>query len=292
MIEQISFAERALLWYVRRCPVHKGKLRVVDALWRTAARGDDHHRMAELLYGGFLMPCDLAKMLQRQFYFFGTYFVEKDTLDCWQEAAKGAKVILDVGANAGIYSLAALATEPAALVHAFEPTPEIAEQLRKTAKLNDLGQLHVHQIAVSNNNGHASLRRFCGELGTNEGMNFISKEPCSSGAEIVPTICLDHFSQQHAIDHIDLLKLDVQGHEHAALEGAEHLIQDGRIGTIFMELNWATGVACSGTKSIRLLQDAGYLFAKPEKNLRWEKSGDWLHGLTDVVARAQLTRVI
>ena len=292
MIDQINFAERALLWYVRRCPLRKGKLRVVDALWRMVAGGGDHQRMAELLYGGFVMPCDLAKMLQRQFYFFGTYFIEEDILDCWQEAAKGAKVILDVGANAGIYSLAALAIAPDALVHAFEPTPEVAARLCKTAKLNGLRRLHVHEVAVSSKSGHATLRRCCGELGTNEGMNFISTESCNSGADIVRTICLDQFCQQQAIDHIDLLKLDVQGHEHAVLKGAEHLIQDGRIGTIFMELNWATGATCSATESIRLLQEAGYRFAKPAKYLRWEKSGDWLRGLTDVVARTQLTRVI
>jgi hypothetical protein len=37
-----------------------------------------------------------------------------------------AKVLLDVGANASIYSLAALAIQPDAVIHAFEPTLEIA----------------------------------------------------------------------------------------------------------------------------------------------------------------------
>ena len=68
--------------------------------------------MATLKHGGFKMSCDLSEMLQRQFYFFGTYFLEEDILSCWETAAKGAKVVLDVGANAGIYSLAALAVQP------------------------------------------------------------------------------------------------------------------------------------------------------------------------------------
>jgi len=38
-------------------------------------------------------------MLQRQFYFFGTYFLEEDLLRCRETAAKGAEFILDVGAN-------------------------------------------------------------------------------------------------------------------------------------------------------------------------------------------------
>ena len=42
-----------------------------------------------------------------------------------EATAKGAKVIFDVGANAGIYSLAALALQPDATVHAFEPTRKL-----------------------------------------------------------------------------------------------------------------------------------------------------------------------
>jgi len=285
--------EKLLILYARAFPIRRGKLRVVDALWRVATGYDNPMRVANLKHGAFKMPCDLNEMLQRQFYFFGTYFVEEDILDCWREAAKGAKVILDVGANAGIYSLAALASEREAMIHAFEPTPQIAARLRKTAKLNGLCQLHVHEMAVSSKNGHATLRRFRGELGTNEGMNFICTDSCNSGAQIVRTICLDQFCRQQAIDYIDLLKLDVQGHEHAALRGAEHLIRDGRVGTIFMELNWVAGAPCSASESIHLLHEAGYLFAKPSKYLRWEKSGDWLRALTDVVARrTHLTRVL
>ena len=174
------------------------------------------------------MSCDLSEMLQRQFYFFGTYFLEEDILSCWEIAAKGAKVVLDVGANAGIYSLAALAIQPDATVHAFEPTPEIAARLRATAKLNGLDHLYVHEAAVFSKNGQATLKRFRGELGTNEGMNFISQDIGDSGAERVQTVCLDQFCQDHSIDHVDLLKLDIQGHEHSALEGAEHLIRAGR----------------------------------------------------------------
>ena len=232
------------------------------------------------------MPCDLSEMLQRQFYFFGTYFLEEDILRCCEAAARGAKVILDVGANAGIYSLAALAIQPDATVHAFEPTPEIAARLRATAELNGLDQLCVHEAAVLNKNGQATLKRFRGELGTNEGMNFISRDLGDSRTEHVQTVCVDQFCRDHSINHIDLMKLDIQGHEHSALEGAERLIRSGHIGIIFLELNWAktAGAACAATESIRLLEQAGYRFSRPGKRPNWQKAGDWLRTLSDVVA--------
>jgi FkbM family methyltransferase len=281
-----SSLEKFLMLYARSFPIRRGKVRVVNTLWRAAVGDQSTHRMATLKHGKFKMPCDLGEMLQRQFYFCGTYSLEEDMLRCWETAAKGAKLILDVGANAGIYSLAALAIQPDATVHSFEPTPEIAARLRATAMLNRLDHLHVHEAAVLNKNGQAALKRFRGELGDNEGMNFISRDLGDSGTERVQTVCVDQFCQDHSINHVDLMKLDIQGHEHSALEGAERLIRSGHIGVIFLELNWAksAGATCAATESVRLLEQAGYRFSRPGKRLNWQKAGDWLLTLSDVVA--------
>jgi hypothetical protein len=160
-----STFENLLILYARRFPIRRGKLRVINSLWRAAVSDPNTHRVATLKHGGFKIPCDLGEMLQRQFYFFGTYFLEEDVLRCWEAAAKGAKVVLDVGANAGIYSLAALAAQPNVTVFAFEPTPEIAVRLRASAELNGLDHLHVHEVAVLNKNGQTSLKRFHGDSG-------------------------------------------------------------------------------------------------------------------------------
>ena len=282
-----SVFENVLMMYARRFPIRRGKLRVIDSLWQTALSDQSTHRLATLKHGRLKMSCDLREMLQRQFYFFGTYFLEEDVLSCWATAAKQSKVVFDVGANAGIYSLAALAIQPDAVIHAFEPTPEIAARLRATAKLNGLENLYVHEVAVLSKDGHATLKRFRGELGNNEGMNFVSQDISDSDAERVQTVCLDQFCRDRSIDCVDLLKVDVQGHEHSALKGAEHLIGAGRVGTIFMELNWArsAGATCAATESVRLLRQADYLFSKPGKHLNWKKAGDWLRTLSDVVAR-------
>ena len=290
MSEEAPLFERALIAYARKFPLRKGKLRVVDRLWRAAAGRHGSVRMANLRHGGFRMTCDLTELLQRQFYYFGTYFVEEKLLDRWAKEAEQAKVVFDVGANLGIYSLAALASRPGAIVHAFEPTPEIAQHLRETVVLNALDNLIVHQVAVSNRCGKAALHRLRGELGTNEGMNYIGTDKSAhEGApgESVQTVSLDEFCRQHGVGQIDLLKLDVQGHEFPVLQGAESLIRLGKIHTVFMELNWAgQGEAdCPATQSVRLLEQAGFLFAAPDEDARWRKAGTWLRSLSDVMAR-------
>lgn len=284
---QSSVFENVLRMYARRFPIRRGKLRVIDRLWQIGLSGRSTHRVATLKHGGFKMSCDLSEMLQRQFYFFGTYFLEEDLLRCWAGASKGAKVVLDVGANAGIYSLAAIAVQPDVVVHAFEPTPEIAARLRATAELNHLKNLYVHEAAVLGETGQAVLNRCRGELGDNEGMNFITKPRGNSDAERVETISLDQFCRDRSIDHVDMLKLDVQGHEYSALKGAEFLIRAGRVETIFMELNWwaKSGGPSPADEAIRLLAEADFVFSKPDTFLKWEKAGDWLRGLGDVVAR-------
>jgi FkbM family methyltransferase len=282
--------ERLLVAYARRFPIRRGKLRVIDSLWRAAVGDGSTLRLASLNHGGLKMRCDLREMLHRQFYFFGTYFLSEQVIHCWEAEATHARVIFDVGANAGIFSLAALAVRPDATVHAFEPTPEIAAALRETATVNHLGRLHVHEAAVWRENGRAALRRFRGDLGTNEGMNFITATADDeTAAEVVPTICLDRFCEDHAIDRIDLLKLDIQGGEDQALAGAARLLSRGSIGTIFTELNWSvdSGAPSSATESIRLLENAGYQFSEPSSPLRLRPSGAWMRSLSDVVARRE-----
>ena len=282
-----SIFEKLLILYARRFPIRRGKLRLINSLWRAAVLGRGTDRLAVLKYSGFKMTCDLNQMLQRQFYFFGTYFLEEDHLHHWRGEARGVKIVFDVGANTGIYSLAALSAQRDANVHAFEPTPEIAAHLRETAALNGLDHLFIHEAAVLGKKGQAVLRRFRGETGTNEGMNFISTEFNGPGAEHVQAICLDQFCLDHGINRIDLLKIDVQGHEHSVLRGAENLLRDGRITTIFMELNWAkdSRSVCPASESIDILEKTGYKFCAVEDHVNFKQSGAWMSSMTNVIAR-------
>jgi len=284
-MRRTSFAERALVYYGHHFPIRRGKLRVINALWRLAVKGRDFHRIAHLKYGGFQMPCDISEMLQQQFYFSGTYLTEEHILEVWQIHSRHSRIIFDIGANAGIYSLASLAVRPDAVIHAFEPTPEIAERLRQTAMHNNLSQLLVHEAAVSSEDGRATLIRARGEFGTNEGMNYIVAG-FSERAESVTITTLDRFCRDESIERIDLMKLDIQGHEHLALTGAQNLLKAGLIGMIFMELNWnrSDGELCPATHSVRLLKDAGYQFSEPSKSPIWREAGDWLRAHDDILA--------
>ena len=50
-----------------------------------------------------------------------------------------------------------------------------------------------------------------------------------------PCITLDSYAADNAIERIDLLKIDVEGHEMAALRGAAGLLSEGRVDAIYFE---------------------------------------------------------
>jgi FkbM family methyltransferase len=187
----VTFLESALIAYARHFPLRRGKLRLVNTLWRRAAGESGFQREAVLRHGGFKLPCDISEMLQRQFYYFGTYFLEDEILACWENQARSAQTVFDIGANAGIFSLAALAVNPSAKVHAFEPTPEIAARLRATVAMNGLSNLTVNEVAVGDHDGDATLRRWRGVGNNNEGMNFIATD--GSDGEPVLLASLDRY---------------------------------------------------------------------------------------------------
>jgi FkbM family methyltransferase len=286
--------ESLILAYVRWCPFDRGKYRLVEKFGRTLTENGQVLRKATLRYGGYSMDCDLRKMLQRQFYFFGTYPLEERTLATWTEEAAKASVIFDIGANAGIYSLAAAASNPEVVVHAFEPSPDIAAHFRHTVAQNYLqNRIHVHQCAVTREGGTVQLNFFSGEHRDNEGMNYITTERRSAESIEVDSVSVDDFCHQHGIDRIDLMKIDVQGGEPAVLAGAREMINRKAIRSIYFELNWNHDdpSVCSAAKSLQLLESAGYRFAGPDAKSRFQCAGNWLKNLTDVIATSELSPV-
>lgn len=139
--------------------------------------------------------------------------------------ANHAKVVVDVGAYTGVYSLSAAAQSSSVRVIAVEPSEKAARAIERSAKANQFSQIQVIRAIASHRDGDTV--ELLAQQG--RGTSTISVEPTfHSGETFVvdkrPTVRLDTLE----ITGVDFLKVDVEGHELAVLQGAESCIRENK----------------------------------------------------------------
>lgn len=149
---------------------------------------------------------------------------EAETLRPMQTLAAQARVIVDVGANTGVYTLLACAANPAARVIAFEPVPYVFQLLRQNVELNDwLARCDLHNEAVSDCSGRAQMRVPQGSMPYAAGLHVESRSPSSADKIVdVPVTTIDSVCSDQ--EEIDLVKIDVEGFEDKVLAGMKQVL--------------------------------------------------------------------
>lgn len=158
--------------------------------------------------------------LENELFWEGIYSNwEKYSMKAWIALSKDAKVIFDIGANTGIYSLVAKTINPTSEVHAFEPFGAINEKLVHNAAINNY-KIHNNCLAVSNYTGDAVIYTedpdFAYSVTVNQNLWAKGKEVIKLN---INTITLKDYIKQNNITRIDLMKIDVETHEPEVIEG-------------------------------------------------------------------------
>jgi FkbM family methyltransferase len=150
-----------------------------------------------------------------------------------------SSIVVDVGANDGIYSLLAAATR-GCRVQAFEMQRSCVAIAAAAARLNDLDQrIVIHQQPVSNVTGQ-EIRMAAGEqcLGT---MSVTARRK-RGPHDVLRTTTLDAAFAASA-NAIAWLKVDAEGHESEIIEGARQLFIGRRIASAVVESHhWRPGI--------------------------------------------------
>jgi len=144
---------------------------------------------------------------------------EKQSVKLWIDLSKQSKIIFDIGANTGIYSMIAKAVNPNAEVHAFEPFESIYKKMVYNAGINDF-QINTNCKAVSNYTGDGVLYTedadFAYSVTVNKNLWVKDREPIKLD---IKTITLKKYIEDNNITCIDLMKIDVETHEPEVMEG-------------------------------------------------------------------------
>lgn len=145
---------------------------------------------------------------------------ERPVQEWFVEAVGPDDVVLDVGANAGFFSvLAASRCGPGGRVHAFEPVPELCRVVERNAARNGFS-IEVHPIAASD---AAGVEEFV--LGAHPGGGALAKSPSAPADEElrhfdVECATIDDVVAAAGLTRIDAVKIDVEGTESAVIRGA------------------------------------------------------------------------
>jgi FkbM family methyltransferase len=169
--------------------------------------------------------------------------------------------IFDVGANVGDWSVAAARRWPGARLHAFEPAAAPFAAL--TSAVDGLAVTCVHS-GVSDHAGQATLHAVPGLPGLSSlhERDLAVQQLEMSEKESVDILTLDDYCAEHGIDHIDLLKVDTEGHELAVLRGAAGLLEAGRIRRIQFEFGGANIDSRTYLRDFVRLLEPGYRISR------------------------------
>lgn len=131
-------------------------------------------------------------------------------LHVFEKLIESKMIVLDIGANIGVYSLIAAAR--GATVYAFEPVPENLEFLRRNCELNH-ANVNIVPVAIGEKTGRVNI-----DIKDSIGTHSVSQ----SGALSVKLETLDNFTRKHKLT-VDLIKIDIEGYEAHAFEGISKL---------------------------------------------------------------------
>ena len=173
-----------------------------------------------------LLYNDNSTLLSRIFWL-GLDGHEKCSMKAWKGLTKSGEVILDLGANFGLFGLIAKKINPQARVILFEPLSRNCNRIERNFKLNRLSG-EIQPEAVSDSNGTIT---FFDMDSTENTIGSIKKEFVTMHKHSkrlipikVPTITLDSFVNENSINSIDLMKIDVEGADYEVLLGAKEVL--------------------------------------------------------------------
>lgn len=156
---------------------------------------------------------------------------ERKTREIWEHLCLTSEMIFDIGANTGIFSIIAKASNSKSIVYAFEPQPNVFEVLEKNNLINHF-DIHCMPIALSDQSGdlpfyNTGTTSF-DSLNTTHGSLNKEWRTRDQISIIVKVIRLKDFLIKNNIKRIDLLKIDVETLEFEVLKGYGDLLLDHR----------------------------------------------------------------
>jgi FkbM family methyltransferase len=211
--------------------------------------------------GTYKVKLELRDLTQQQI-FFGLY--ENVITELFKKILKPEDVFFDIGANVGYYSfIASQLIGNSGRVHAFEPIVDNVSMLMMNIQANAITNIIVNQVAVGAKSGILTLYTENGKP-ENSGWASVVQAGRRNTNVNVEVISLDDYLLSRNIEHIRLIKMDIEGSEQSALHGGSHLFSREDAPDIICEVNpFLLNLLKQDSRAItKALVDFGYFLYK------------------------------
>jgi FkbM family methyltransferase len=189
------------------------------------------------------------------------------------------RTVIDVGANAGQFTIAALNLFDGIAVHAFEPVKECVRKLRdRTSKFKNV-YIYPHALGAKQELAAFHVNRYSLASSLLKPSTKHRSEFPIAGAEQTTVIelgTLDQYFSNAVLAPPVLLKLDVQGAEKRVIEGGQHTLT--QVDYVLMETSFTPMYIDEPLfiEMIEAMKTAHFNFVRPVSILKSPKSGEIL----------------
>lgn len=187
-----------------------------------------------------------AFRIYRPLYSAYKWYADSAERQVLESIVSAGDVVVDAGANIGIYSqFLSRCVGATGVVHAFEPAPENFKRLQSAAR--KLANVRLSQAAVGECSGKAKLY-LSDKLNVDHRTYATGEDPRRIVS--IDIVALDDYFKPG--QRVDLIKMDIQGYELQALRGANRVLADNPTAKLLLEF-WPYGLKQAGANWMDLL---------------------------------------
>jgi FkbM family methyltransferase len=248
-----------------RCyPFPRGSRRIIDRTF-LGRIGFQEETLRVQTTDGFAMRVDPNDHIGRHIFLSGQF--DRTIAELLLKFSRPGDCILDIGANIGYVSCVLLARIPDFRVVAAEPQPHCFERLSETLDEFESGRRLAIQAAVSDHTGAGHLLIYPENNGQSQLVACPENNHNSLDGECIKVRLLTATSliEEASVGRIDLIKIDVEGHELRVLSSLDPVIRKHRPRSIVFESHG--GSACPNKPVGRLFSQLNYRIQGVVKHL-------------------------
>jgi FkbM family methyltransferase len=186
---------------------------------------------------GLRWVLDLREVIDFSIWLIGAF--ELGTVRACQRLLRPGQTVLDIGANVGAHTLHfARTVGPTGKVYAFEPTDYAFAKLNANVAANPdlVARIACCQTMLTEANGQEIPQLYSSWPLVNEENSHALHGGRLMSASKARSTSLDSFLAEAGVDHVDLIKIDIDGFECGMLRGARVTLERMRP-TLVMELS-------------------------------------------------------